>query len=243
MPSRLVPRLALPVALVLALAACSAPPVPVLETVRGTIAPGEEFVLGVGLAFAAADAIPVAPSFVLEPTPGFYLGELVAVDPDGVFTVALPAAGDVPAAALAPASSFLLNTADLPGCALVPNVVDARVSTHVFSLLTLPGLYAVTAESGLALTVAGTAPFDTSLPPELAFGGRTVIAWLFADREVDVASQGAGCSGGDFDLDVDLRLGAGWNQVAWRFDDDFGGARLRTSSVATVVVTVLPGWF
>ena len=213
------------------------------DTVRGAIAPSDELVLAVGLTMASADAIGPSTSFVLEPSPGSFLGELVAVRPDGTFTLGLPDADDVPATVLAPASSFLLNAVALPGCVLVASDIEARVSTHAFELFTIPGLYAVTAESGLVATVAGTASFDTSLPPAEAFGDRTVIAWLYADRPVDVASQGAGCVGGDFDLDVDLRLVAGWNQVSWRFDNDFGGARVRNSGVASVVVTTVTGGF
>jgi hypothetical protein len=212
---RLVPLLAL----VIALAACGTPAPPEALVVRGTFAASDELVLAVGMSMASAGAISPSTSFVLEPSPGFFLGELVAVGPDRAFA------------------------ATLPGCAVVPNDIDARVSTHAFELITVPGLYAVTAESGLVATVAGTAPFDTSLDPVLAFGGRTVIAWLYADRPVDVASQGAGCSGGDFDLDLDLRLREGWNQVSWRLDDDLGGARVRNSAVANVVVTALPGDF
>jgi len=234
---------ALPLAVLIALAACGAPPAPEPPTVRGVFAAGDELVLGVGLTMSSAAAISLSPSFVLEPRPGFFLTELVAVDPDGTFTLELPGMDLVPGAVLAPASSFLRNLAGLPGCALVPSDIEARVSTHAFELVTVPGLYAVTAESGLVAAVAGNAPFDTSLPPALAFGGRTVIGWVFADRAVDVASQGAGCSGGDFDLDLDLRLSGGWNQLTWRLDDDLGGARVRTSNVANVVVTAVPSGF
>ena len=235
-------------ALLLALAACAAPADPGRPSAQGVVAPSGELVLAVGMTLASAEALSPSPSFLVEPRPGLFLVELATVGSDGAFAFTLPDADAVPAAALAPASTFLLNAATLPGCALVPSVIDARVSTHAFGvpvaedaigLVTVPGLYAVTAESGLLPTVAGTAPFDTSLTPNLAFGGRTVIAWLFADRAVDVASQGAGCSGGGFDLDVDLRLRAGWNQVSWRFDDAFGGARVRNANVASVIVTPL----
>ena len=243
MRSRSAVRSAPLLALVIGLAACGTPAPPEPLIVRGTFAASDELVLAVGMSMASAGAISPSTSFVLEPSPGYFLGELVAVGPDGAFTIEPPDADTVPAAVLAPASSFLLNAATLPGCALVPNDIEARVSTHAFELITVPGLYAVTSESGLVATVAGTAPFDTSLDPVLAFGGRTVIGWLYADRPVDVASQGAGCSGGAFDLDLDLRLRAGWNQVSWRLDDDLGGARVRNSGVANVVVTAVTGEF
>ena len=243
MRSRSAVRSAPLLALVIALAACGTPAPPEPLIVRGTFAAGDELVLATGMTMSSAGAMTLSPSFVWEPSPGYFLGELVVVKPDGTFTLDPPDADTIPAATLTSASSFLLNAVNLPGCAVVPSDLEARVSTHAFELITVPGLYAVTAESGLVATVAGTAPFDTSLDPVLAFGGRTVIAWLFADRAVDVASQGAGCSGGAFDLDLDLRLRAGWNQVSWRLDDDLGGARVRNSAVANVVVTALPGDF
>lgn len=235
-------RLAVLFVAALVLAACSSPPPAGPASVRGSVAPSEEYVFGVGLAFRSAAMVmsELQNAAVFEVEEGFYVTAIAPLDADGAFSLALPDHADVPDDHLVPAETFLYNVVWIDGCTLEASDASALVSFHLFELLTFPGLYAVT-ESGPTLAIASDAAIDTTLPEDVAFADRPILAWLYADKAVTIASDGDGCSDPmDGTLDVDLTLARGWNQVAWTIDFDADVLTLTNDATAAPVVTVLP---
>lgn len=236
------PLVAVALAAVLALAACSGAPTPPAPTsASGTVAPTTATVLGVGLYVADADffggSAAVAPRGFVEAVPGLHFGTLGPVD-DGAFTLPIPDGADLPASTLVPAEQFLYNVAPIPDCTVVASDPTARVSAHAFQGYPVPGAYVVTFEDGARQALVADAAIDFDLPMEAALAGRSIVTWLYADAPVALALEGAGCTSGSIAYEVDLELRLGWNQVAWAINDTFDGALLRLDGTEELVLSV-----
>ncbi len=203
---RLVRPLLVLAALAVVLAACSTPP---------PTAPDEPSVDGSTYALydAAPEAIAVgfvmlAPEFLAagvsaaelaELAPGVFAGEFVVVAGDGTFSVPLPAAADIPAATLVPLADAVTN---FGGCTVDASPLAAEASVTLFEGLSIPGLLAVTAE-GTALMFAAEAELESEAEFDATFYG-----WIFVDRDATLSATGC-------DVEADLELTEGWNQLAW----------------------------
>lgn len=219
-------RILLVVLASLVVIACT-PSTPAPTVIRGTVYDHGGLVPGVGLMFADPSIIASEPQAVsphaVYPFPeadGIYLGAFSSVNPsDGTFTVTLPTGADLPEAALLPAVDFLAISEGLyADCALSVSDPNAEVLFHIFEGITLPGLYALTLTEGLVFALASDAGFNFSGDFVEDLGGRRVISWLYASQPVSIATPGGGCRGVELEgptVAVDLKLVAGWNQVAW----------------------------
>jgi hypothetical protein len=232
----------LALALAIALVACSAAP-PEVPAIGGTVVQSEDLVLGVGMWLVAPDGFgsltagALGPAAFLEFEPGQYLGELVPVGADGAFDLPLPNADDIPEDVLIPAAEALINFVDTPACEVVVSDPSVLVSAHASFGASIPGLYLVTAAYGWSVAIAADAEIDTTLATmEEALAGRSLYAWLYADRPVSITAEGCDFSGG-VTGSAELNLCAGWNRVAWVVNDDVTRVSLVNDASTALVVT------
>ncbi len=182
--------------------------------------PSADPVLAAGLAIASAELIGTA-SFT-ELTTGLFLGPVAPVGPDGSVSVTLPAPADVPADVLEDATGLFPTLATAADCELVASAPTTKVTPMIFSLISIPGVFLSTIDSGFipgTMTDTETNPWTV---PEEELEQLAIYTYLYADGPTTVATQGSDCSPDGLVVPVsfDLELVEGWSQIAIVIDYD-----------------------
>ncbi|SRR5690606_16151512 len=165
-------------------------------------------------------ALPVAPASVVPITPFVYRGEASEVTFDGKASVRFPRGSELPPQLLAPSDRFVYDEFTGEACDTVTSVPDARVTFLSTGEIPLPTVLAF-GVAGAEMSLVTAEPLDLSLQPPALFE-EPFLSWVYATQAVDVRTAEGGClpPGGDYVIDVDLSLAAGWNQVAMRYGWD-----------------------
>lgn len=178
-------------------------------------------VLGAGLAIATADAL-MGPTAFTEVQPGLYLGPVAPIGSDGSISVTLPAPDDVPAATLSPVTSFFPALETAADCELVASAPATMATPLLFQLVTIPGVYLTTFDSGFLpalLTDNSTNPL--AIPPE-ELESIALYSYVYADGPTTITTAGSDCLVDSiiapFEFDVELKQG--WNQISFLVDYD-----------------------
>ncbi len=203
---------------------------------------------------SSADGLPIgAPAQVgpqaIEIQAGLWIAAVGLIDLDGNLEMTFPELEDLPAALannwLLPAEEFILQSVLPAGCTVVADDPDVMVSVYYNQLLlSVPGLFGAFAGELVVGFVATTEQLDVEEPIEDQ--EPTFVAWLYADGDVNLSSEGAACDAGDPTFGVDVSLQAGWNQVGWAVTAPGGGEPVDISLVnvdedATIYVEAVLG--
>lgn len=188
------------------LVACGAPtpPAPSEPTVSGSVysafaeAPDP---IAVGWVMLAPEFLPagVSPADLVEIVPNVFAGEF-AVIVDGAFTVRLPTADEVPAQTMMPLADAVFN---FESCTVEASPPAALASATVFDGVAVPGLLALTSEGSGLMVATEVELAEGAVDPDATYFG-----WIFVDRDAQLSATGC-------DIEADLDLAAGWNQLAW----------------------------
>lgn len=182
----------------------------------------------------------------IEIDTGIWIAAVGLIDLDGNLEMTFPEPEDLPAALandwLLPADEFILQSILPVGCTVVADDPDVMVSVYYDQLLlSVPGLFGVLAGQPVVGVITTTTPLDVDEPIEDQ--EPTFVAWLYADGDVNLSSEGAACDAGDPTFGVDVALQAGWNQVGWAVTAPGGGEPVDISLVnvdddATIYVLI-----
>lgn len=203
---------------------------------------GADPVLGVALYFQAAMPT-ITAATLTEVMEGLYFGPVGSVAADGSAELLMPDTADVPSELLRTATSFVPMVEDFADCSLTASDASVGVTNGDFLFSGLTSGVAVLAASGAEPAYPINAPIDpdTFTEEELLSVGHTI--WVYAEGAVTVETTGAGCTSGTKDLNVDVALEAGWNQLTWdmEFDEiDITSFTLRNSDGEPVYIIASP---
>lgn len=204
---------------------------PTAATIRGTASADGGGVLGAGLVLFDLSGLPVGPTGTAVATAtwpvqaiddGVWIAALTPTSSSGEFELVLPARSTLPAELFVPSASFMPTVAAL----LESGMGDCALTSTAATVM-------VTASAG---GPAGLGPISTPAPFLLVDGEVTLaftttvaiqpgddvselpfVTWVYADGDVTVGVDGADCPP---ELEVDLPLRRGWNEVVWTFSED-----------------------
>lgn len=193
---------------VLLLAACGGgtTPTPQEPAISGTFASFTGTVNYLGLALLIADGAALAPSSLSEGRPGVFSTEIVPIGSGGSFNVPLPAGDQLPDRVMANADAFF-SSRGVFACTFNASDPTVRVSQVAFGGgMINPGLVAYSA----IFSVPGLV---TTSPIEGTLEGAEFVTWIYAEQDVEIGTDAAGCTDGSSTLHVNLKLTQGWNYV------------------------------
>ncbi len=176
---------------------------------------------------------------------GLYGGPPSSFDASGTATVVLPNGADLPAGVLSEAALFMSAAEGMPftyyidsSCDMQVSDAAARVSNTTIALIVgMPNIFVYT--SGEWSPSLATA---TSLDLDVEQDIHAMATWIYADKDVTIATPAGGCSGsGAAAYVVDLSLAEGWNPAGFTFarvGDNLSEIKLQNGNFESVFVNV-----
>lgn len=210
-----------------ALAACSAPAAGSAPEARTTLTGtyfGDPTLLpmAVSLLVAEPEAGPaaLAPSQVVELTPGVHAIATTVVPQSGAVVIDLPLASELPDVLRVPAPNAVVGA--LPaGCTVAASSATVRVTPFEIASTFGPNLVGGFTAAGPRILLLTPTPVNWADP---GLDALTLLGWVHAEAPVSFATSGT-CADASLDLTVDLDLERGWNRIGMRIDGLSGGPR------------------
>ncbi len=174
---------------------------------------------------------------------GLYGGPISNFGGDGKAIVVLPNGEDLPAEVLSAPADFMSAFKDVPlalyidpGCAMEVSDPSARVTkTALWFIFGVPNIFVHTA-SDWTMSVAGAAIGPDEDPGAIA-------TWIYATKDVNIATPAEGCSGAGATYFVDVALEKGWNSAGFTIlggGDTSKEITLQSGSFDKVLVSWVP---